>query len=342
MSPRKTAKRAFTLHGLSLTRHAYPARTRRAIAESIKPVSEPDADTDFARLRAFDSAHDDIGLRRVGNKSVDRFTYAERLSTTGNKGISFYDFYFNRNKFVEKPYVARALEAVARETRSDANPPKAWIRVFTLYFGSVNIFRPLVACKIYALFRPTHVLDPCAGWGGRLAGAAAMDVPRYTGIDSNTRLREPYRKLTEFLATRSDTKARMIFKDALAVDFSKIDYDMVLTSPPYYDIERYGADAEDASPLYTSRDEWNTLFYRPLFEKTFAAMRAGGYFCLNVPPDIYNSVCLDVLGAADAVLAFQKKARPNQYAESIYVWRKGGCNRRTPPLDKIDFSKCNP
>ena len=37
----------------------------------------------------------------------------------------------------------------------------------------------------------------------------------------------------------STTKIRMYFEDATKFDYSKIEYDMVLTSPPYYALEKY-------------------------------------------------------------------------------------------------------
>ena len=44
-------------------------------------------------------------------------------------------------------------------------------------------------------------------------------------------------KLLNKLGT--NTKIKLMFKDALKVDYSKLDYDCVLTSPPYYNVEVY-------------------------------------------------------------------------------------------------------
>ena len=302
---------------MRIRKNTYSRRQRAAIADIIKPLSDADALVDFNNLRAFERPN--AGLSRVGNKVVDRFTYHERLNTVGNKGINFYDLLFNREMFLEKRYVQNAIAFCERDDARLQPIEKTWIRVMTMYFGSVNIFRPLIAAKLYDLFAPTCVLDPTMGWGGRLVGAMVRDVPRYIGIDSNTNLRAPYKKLLKLLKPQSKTKAALRFEDALGVDYTKLKYDMVLTSPPYFHIEKYG-DADDS--LYTTKDEWYNLFYKPLFRRTFDSMQIGGYYCLNVPEEIYANACAPLFGAAHAVISFEKKPRPNNYKENVYVWRK--------------------
>jgi hypothetical protein len=45
--------------------------------------------------------------------------------------------------------------------------------------------------------------------------------------------------MVKLLKPHTDTRVKLMFKSALDVDYSKLEYDMVLTSPPYYDIEVY-------------------------------------------------------------------------------------------------------
>jgi hypothetical protein len=315
----KTLKRGIprNLHGVNIYRNTYSASRKREIANIIKPIDDSKALADFIKLRETDLS--DIGLSRVGNNTVDRFTYPERLNTTGNKNITFYDFYFNRNKFKEKAYVKRTIDFCKGENSVVKHPLKIWIRIFTLYFGSVNLFRPLIAAKIYELFRPSSVLDFTMGWGGRLIGAMATDVPNYLGIDSNVHLKRPYNDMMKLISPYSKTKASFIFENALDIDYSVIKYDMAFSSPPYYDTEIYG---DNTAPIYSSHKQWDDQFYRPLFGRIFAGLAKKGTLCLNIPVEIYVNVCIPLLGEADAVLSFEKKARPNKYTEFIYVWRK--------------------
>jgi DNA modification methylase len=149
-------------------------------------------------------------------------------------------------------------------------------------------------------------------------------VPNYIGIDLNQDLKEPYLKMVKLLKQLgTKTKIKLMFKDALKVDYSKLDYDMVLTSPPYYNVEIYeGGESK-------TEEEWEQEFYIPLFSKTYKHLKKGGHYALNVPQKLYKSVCLDLFGPANIKIPLKKKAHPKNkltkkgYTEYIYVWVKG-------------------
>jgi hypothetical protein len=171
----------------------------------------------------------------------------------------------------------------------------------------------------YCRFRPNSVLDMTMGWGGRLVGACALDVPKYIGIDANVHLRGPYKQMTKFLASQCKTKVELYFQDALTVDYTQLDYDMVLTSPPYYNIEKY-----NSVESYTQKDEWDAVFYRPLFLRTYKSLKRGGHFCLNIPVELYERVCVRLMGDAQMRFELKKESRSKSdtYKEYVYVWRK--------------------
>ena len=73
--------------------------------------------------------------------------------------------------------------------------------------------------------------------------------------------------MVKTLKPLTETKIELIFKDALKVDYSKIDYDLVLTSPPYYNTEIYKGTKK------MDKENWNNNFYKPLFTKTFANLK---------------------------------------------------------------------
>lgn len=298
--------------------NCYTDAEKRDIAYQLKPISDAEATADFRKLRAYD--HYMLNLSLIGNKAVDRFTYAERLGTTGNKGVSFFDLFAARKTLDDAKYVQQAILYANAHTVKRRPECVAWSRVMDLYFGSIKIFRPLVAANIYARFRPECVLDPTMGWGGRLVGAMALDVPRYIGIDNNRALERPYSKMVELLAPLTKTKATLLFESALDVDYSLFDYDMVLTSPPYYNVEGYG----DARDPYASTEAWDADFYTPLFRRTYDGMRAGGRYCLNIPESIYERVCVPLLGPAHVFIELKKVKRTaaSKYKEFIYVWAK--------------------
>jgi len=181
-----------------------------------------------------------------------------------------------------------------------------------------NQFKAIIAMNIYCKYKPTSILDFTMGWGGRLVGACALNIPKYTGIDLNTDLKQPYTEMVTFLKQYSSTKIKLYFKDALKVDYSKIDYDLVLTSPPYYNIEIYKGTQK------ITKEEWNKNFYEPLFSKTWEHLKKGGYYCLNVPEEVYKNVCLKIFGRPTHKILLPKAKRfaNSTYKEYIYVWFK--------------------
>lgn len=308
----KTRRR---IQNISITPNKYTRRQKRQISEKIKPITRDDAIADFLKLREH-TATRAVGLERVGNDAVDYFTFRERLETVGNEGINFYDFYNNRRAFSRKKYVRKFL---ALEGERGAATEKLYYRIFNFYFGSINAFRPLVAMSIYAKYRPHTVLDMTMGWGGRAIGAAALDIPHYIGIDLNRDLRTPYAEMKRALAPHTKTKFDFRFCDALSVDYSALEYDMVFTSPPYYSIETY-----HGMKNHETKDEWDAKFYRPLFEKTYTHLKRGGVYALNVPTEVYERVCVPLFGAAKRRIALKKSTRNiGNYREFIYVWIRG-------------------
>lgn len=289
-----------------------PEQKERIVKQLLKDSNSRE---DFEKLRNNDAISD---FSPHGLDVINSFTLVERLNTVSKTGISFYDLWRNKSLFKKKPYVAKMIKHYAETKGVGENDIKMWFRIYNLYYGAISVFRPSIAMSVYSRFKPTCVLDFTMGWGGRLVGACALDLPHYIGIDSNTNLREPYRKMVSFLKPLSTTKTTLIFRDALSVDYESLEYDMVLTSPPYFNIEKYTHQPN------RSKDEWITGFYEPLFKKTFAGMKHGGYYCLNIPDEIYKAVALPLLGRPSHRIQMPKYKRYQQeeYKEFIYVWKK--------------------
>ena len=296
-----------------MIKNTFTEEEKQLIANKIKTITDDEARTDFRKLCKYDFST--INLSNVGNKSIDKFTFIERLNTIGNRNFNYYDLWTNRNLHLEKPYIQKFVKYYEGKNITEES---VWLRVMQMYHGSINLFRPTVSGNIYTLFSPKCVLDPTMGWGGRLIGAMATNVPEYIGIDNNINLQQPYRDMEALYKPLTTTNTTLIFQDALTVDYSKLNYDMVLTSPPYYNLEKYGNNID----TYKTKKEWNTLFYTPLFKMTYDGMSEGGHYCLNVPKDIYDKVCIPLFGEATQLIELKKVQRKNGYKEFIYVWVK--------------------
>jgi 16S rRNA G966 N2-methylase RsmD len=320
--------------------------TKKMIAHKIKPISEIDAELDFealknvvnaALLSANTNTNDNNATgriefkERVGNNIVDFFTFQERLETRGKYNIHFYDFVKNIDEFKKKKFIQNMFTyySTVKNARGLKNEYIVMKEVYNICISAINIFRPLLAVEVYAKYKPSVVLDPCAGWGGRAVGAAVCGNIQYFGIDVNHSLRLPYQRMCAFLNSKINTenandnniqKINLMIADATTFDYSQIEpkYDMVFTSPPYYFIEKYNHN----KAYNNSKDEMDEQFYVPLFSNTYLYLLPGGCMALNVNREIYERVCIRLFGLAHQTMNCKKSKRQNDYREMIYIWTK--------------------
>lgn len=312
---------------------------KKMIANKIKPIREIDAENDFETLRttvnaallsANDGANCSIEFNercRVGNNVVDFFTFQERLETRGKYDITFYDFVNNIDDFKKKKFIQNMFTyySTIKNARGLKNEYIVMKEVYNICISAINIFRPLMAVEVYTKLKPSVILDPCAGWGGRAVGAAVCENIQYFGIDINSSLQIPYQKMSAFLNSKSlnqglTPRIRLNIADAVTYDYSQIlpRYDMVFTSPPYYFIEKY----KHNNQYNNSKDQMDEQFYTPLFSNTFLHLLYGGYMALNVNQEIYERICIRLFGPAHQTINCKKSKRQNDYREMIFIWKK--------------------
>lgn len=139
-----------------------------------------------------------------------------------------------------------------------------------------------VAMWIYkreAALRPnkrlTCVIDPCAGWGDRLAAAMLVGekvVEQYVGID-------PWKKSNELCAKignlMNGKNYNIISGSATSDDIEWPDADLCFTSPPYGKLECYNIDAVDKNDGQAWRlDDFVRDFIRPFLKNAKKATLA--------------------------------------------------------------------
>jgi hypothetical protein len=293
---------------------------KKHIAKQIKDISFDRVDKEMNQLIEIGvNTHTKSSRCRTGNNIVDYFTFQQRLETRGKYNITFYEFVERFDEFREKKFIKTML-AYYTNVKNKNNKKNKYVvlkEVYNICISAINIIRPLVYMEIYNKYKTTCVLDFCAGWGGAAVACAALNIPKYIGIEINTNLKEPYDKLTQYLKTKSSSDIKMIFDDALNVDYSVMYYDFVFTSPPYYFIQQY-----ENNVKYTNKEHMNEEFYKPIFTKVYNGLQVNGYFAINVCKEVYDSVLYPLLGKAHEVYPYKKSHRQNRYNEIVYVWKK--------------------
>ena len=290
------------------------------IAKKIKDITIDIVEEDMNILIKIGSnAHMISERSKIGNDVVDYFTFLQRLETKGKYDVNYFEFLANLDTFREKKFIQTMLKYYndVKNKNKTKHAYKVYKEVYNICISAINIMRPLNCMEIYARFNAKKVLNFCAGWGGSTVAASALNLEAWYGVEINSDLKEPYDNMMTYLRTKSNTDLSIHFGDAVDFDYSKIEYDTVFSSPPYYFLEKYANNM-----AYESKKDMDEKFYKPVFAKTFAHLNQGGHYIINICKEVYDNVLKKLLGEAHEVFPLKKSKRQNNYTEMVYVWHK--------------------
>jgi hypothetical protein len=312
-----------------------------AVAAELRQITKEEAAADYEKLK--DTSCKSPEKSKAGLKALDYFFFRERLDTKNQHHLTFYD------ALADPAIMAHINEKIEKvRGKSVANLKekgsllKTQYNLFQLYYGAVNQFPPSVARYVYCkLGAKVGILDFSAGWGGRALAAMSLGIP-YTGVDTNKSLKKGYDAIVKTYEPTS--KIQMIWKPSETVDFSKIRYDLVFTSPPYFMIEEY-----KNMQAYEDKRNFIESFFVPVVTAAFKHLPAGGHMALNMPEEMYEYVrgCLPRIHMTMKLPVSQRYAKKDntrkdsilkgaeERFEYIYVWKK-----RTPMETRKNKSKC--
>jgi len=151
-------------------------------------------------------------------------------------------------------------------------------------------FKPNAAKALYDYFNVKNVLDFSMGWGDRLAGFyASMNTELYVGLDprkENHPIYEQQARYYDSHLTFFENEKTTKFHCEAAEDFNYDDYedtfDIVFTSPPYFNVERYSYDDTQSWVRYKNIDAWNNQFLHKTLDNLWPTIKSGGKLCVNI------------------------------------------------------------
>lgn len=284
---------------------------------------------EFKKLEKYDPTENKRSF--AGNNLIYHYFLDKMCQTATEKGDTIKALMTNQETL---PGWLEQMKKMGR-TGTDAVRLFECIRVCRV---PVAFFKPSIAKHIYKTLGATSVLDPCAGWGGRALGAISLGIP-YTGFDTNQELAEGYLKLLSYEETsylENDTtlgktkhifapeeaglekaKWKIIFQSSLEADFSKIDYDLVLTSPPYYNLEVY-----QGMPRFVSEEAFYKEFLIPLLDKCRKHIKKHGKVLFNISPKMYKKLTgtYKYPSCVASYHMLQQKRKGVDKGDLIYSW----------------------
>lgn len=119
--------------------------------------------------------------------------------------------------------------------------------------------------------------------GDRLVGSMLCNVNIYYGVDPNECLMDGYKKIIELFKPLSNKNG---VYDIVQEGFQNvilpkdIVFDLVYTSPPYFDYEKYTNDPNQSIKIASTEDDWLTKFLYPSIIKCIDGLKNKGHLIL--------------------------------------------------------------
>jgi DNA modification methylase len=147
-------------------------------------------------------------------------------------------------------------------------------------FEDNSAFDPVLAECVYRWFAPSggRVLDPFAGEAIKGLVAAKLGY-KYTGIERRVLQVNNNRKQ----ATMMGVSPRWIVADSTQLSAhlsAKADFDLIFTSPPYYNLEKYTSADTDASAVETY--EQFLTAYESIFTQAVARLKENRFVVIKI------------------------------------------------------------
>lgn len=217
------------------------------------------------------------------NSITDYFTQYERIKCNFSHHVSPLT-YFNTNK--EK--IVNQFNLI--DTMSKKIPVltiRQNIKNFNDYMFNnckfCNNFRISICMKILNIFKPKRWLDISSGWGDRLISSYLYGVDEYCGCDPNLNLTKGYDQIIKYFKSFNPNEVVTIGNCGFEnLKIPHKNYDIVLTSPPFFDLEKYSDYKDDSLVNYNTLEIWYQKFLLTVLKKAADHLNNQGHMVLYI------------------------------------------------------------
>ena len=195
--------------------------------------------------------------------------------------------------------------------KTDGIFPKI-LQVFRLSCGQPAVNFPALTAKyIYETYTshvegPIVIYDSSSGWGGRIIGAmSSRKKTHYVGTDPNPDTRGRYEAVanfynnncidnfsenfSKFFEVQKQSNTYRMFDDGSelignnpAFQKYKEKFDIVFTSPPYFNREQYSQDESQSFKAYNEYEDWRKNFLYPTLKTAYEYLKPDRYILWNI------------------------------------------------------------
>jgi hypothetical protein len=188
------------------------------------------------------------------------------------------------------------IQTIARQQQTQSRVLSEYREFLYSKIKACNNYRPTLALQTYKFLGPAKsVLDFSAGWGDRLFAACVGQI-KYIGLDPNINNRGVYDTIIRNHGSSNrqrviTTGAEYLPTNTLTLNMSELgipEFDLIATSPPFYDYEVYSDTAQSAMG-FIDAPRWLIFWLGQVVYKYIPFLRTGGYFALYLQDTDKNS-----------------------------------------------------
>jgi 16S rRNA G966 N2-methylase RsmD len=247
----------------------------------------------------------DDELKKDWNNLCKWTSTGNDINSTSRMGIklsehfcpNFYDIESSTGTSFKSLWTSTNLEKILRWNRKSHSTPYLSELKRGIYFccglTKNTMYRPQMMKLACMKYKPEIVLDPCAGWGGRMLGAVSYGV-RYIAFEPNTTTYNNLMNMASFLGIQH--KVTLICDDARNMKkYNLPNVDLVLTSPPYFDLEVYTHEQTQSISNTPTYQDWADSFLREIINLSIEHLNVNGTSCWNVGKVKNRDMNIDVL-----------------------------------------------
>lgn len=205
---------------------------------------------------------------------------------------------------------------------------------------ALSIYKQTKMCSYFPInitygfikhFNVKSMLDISTGWGDRLIASCLADIVYY-GADPNTCNIPYYTQMIELFGNKNKQKFNTVSFENLEITDT---YDLIFSSPPFFELEKYSEDTEQSYLKYTTSNSWVYDFLFVVIKKAWKHLKKGGNMCLYMN-DYYKisyceemvNYCIENLDSCkyNGVIGFiiSKEDTPEKIPEEY--WGGGRCS----------------
>nr|QQV29619.1 hypothetical protein K-LCC10_0364 [Kaumoebavirus] len=153
-------------------------------------------------------------------------------------------------------------------------------------------FKVTVAMAMIKKFNAKRLLDISAGRGVRLFAALVSQLEYYTACDPDLGLIPIHNSIVEAVKESkldrvgsAHTKVQICYQPFEDMELEALEcreYDLVFTSPPYFNLEIYSEAETQSVSRYSEVDSWLNGFLFPAIRKAWSLLVSGGTMAINI------------------------------------------------------------